>query len=82
MIEFQYRNAFDEIPILTAYVPPYFITVQWQPEMQNFVALFNVPGETYGMRDDNFKMLMRRVNRVFTRPKSIEKQQFERMMRL
>lgn len=81
-INYQYRYLFDAIPILTATVEPYFITLQWQPQWQTFVAIVTPfdGTQSIGIHDISLKRLKRSVNRFLFQPEILSQAQFERML--
>ena len=81
-IDYQYRYSFGTVPLLTATVDPYFVTLQWQPQWMKFVAIVTPfdGSQSIGFHDISLKRLKRAVVRFLFQPEIISQAQFERML--
>ena len=81
-VNYVYRYLFDAVPILTATTDGYFVTLQWQPQWQTFVAILTPfdGSVSIGFHDINLAHLKRAVNTFLFQPEELSQAQFERML--
>jgi len=79
LIRYQYKYAFDTVPILTAYYREHFITLQWNAQVQGFIACITNESDSAYTYDMDLHVLKRRVQQFF-RSEPISQSEFERMI--